>query len=117
VRTSAFNVGTGAFVVPARTAAVFVEVRPAPERIQLLKGDVTALSNSGALNKGQANSLTSKLDSSLAQLRRGNTAGALTRLRSFVNQVKSLVGEGVLTPMQARPLITEGKAIFGQLCF
>ena len=116
VRTSAFNAGTGAFVVPARTAAVFAEVRPAPERIQLLKGDVTALANSGALNKGQANSLTSKLDSSLAQLRRGNTAGAITRLRSFVNQVKSLVGEGVLTPTQARPLITEGKAIFGQLC-
>jgi len=116
VRTSAFNAGTGAFVVPARTAAVFVEVRPAPERIQLLKGDVTALANSGALNKGQANSLTSKLDSSLAQLRRGNTAGALTRLRSFVNQVKSLVGDGVLTPSQARPLITEGKAIFAQLC-
>jgi pullulanase len=116
VRTSAFNAGTGAFVVPARTAAVFVEARPAPERIQLLKGDVTALSNSGALNKGQANSLLSKLDSSLAQLRLGNTAGAGARLRSFVNQVKSLVGEGVLTPTQARPLITEGKAIFGRLC-
>ena len=57
----------------------------------------------------------SKLDSSLARLRRGNTAGAITRLRSFVNQVQSLVRERVLTPTQARPLITEAKAIFGQL--
>src|SRR5688572_27601141 len=61
VRTATFNAGSGAFVVPARTTAVFVEARPAPERIQLLKGDVTELANSGALNRGQANSLVTKL--------------------------------------------------------
>jgi len=116
VRTATFNAGSGAFVVPARTTAVFVEARPAPERIQLLKGDVTALANSGALTRGQANSLVTKLDSSLARLSRGDTAGAITRLRSFVNQVQSLMGERVLTPTQARPLIKEGKTIFGQLC-
>jgi hypothetical protein len=115
VRTSAFNAGSGAFIVPARTAAVFVEVRPVSERIQLLKGDVTALANSGALTKGQANSLVSKLDSALARLKRGNTAGAITQFQSFVNHVKSLVGEGVLTPTQAQPLITEAEAIIGQL--
>jgi hypothetical protein len=115
-RTSAFNASSGAFVVPARTAAVFVEARPAPERIQLLKGDVTALANGGALNRGQANSLVSKLDSALDRLSRGNTAGAGARLRSFANQVQSLMGERVLTPTQARPLIKEAKAIFGQLC-
>jgi pullulanase len=116
VRTSAFNAGSGAFVVPARTAAVFVEARPAPERIQLLKGDVTALANSGALTRGQANSLLTKLDSSLARLSRGDTAGAIARLRSFVNHVQSLLGERVLKLTQARPLIKEGKAISGQLC-
>ena len=116
VRTATFNAGSGAFVVPARTTAVFVEARPAPERIQLLKGDVTALANSGALTRGQANSLVTKLDSSLARLSRGNTAGAINRLRSFVNQVQSLMGERVLKPTQARPLIKEAKAIFGQLC-
>jgi hypothetical protein len=116
VRTATFNAGSGAFVVPARTTTVFVEARPAPERIQLLKGDVMALANSGALTRGQANSLVTKLDSSLARLSRGDTAGAITRLRSFVNQVQSLMGERVLTPTQARPLIREGKTIFGQLC-
>ena len=91
------------------------EARPAAERVTLLKGDVSALQSSGALSAGQASSLRSKLDAALAALAKGNKTVAINNLQAFVNQLNSLVTEGVLTPVQAQPLIAEAQAVIVHL--
>jgi pullulanase len=115
VRTSSFAGATGAFSVPGRTTAVFVELRPAIDRIQLLSGDVDALVASGALSAGQGKSLKAKLAAARSQLARGNATAAVSQLRAFVGAVQGLVDDGVLTVEQAAPLVAEAQSIIAQI--
>jgi len=64
------------------------------------------------LTWGQANSLNHKLDAVIHQwLVRGNVKAATNILGAFVNEVESLVSEGVLTEAQGILLISQANAI------
>jgi pullulanase len=115
VTTASFDSSGGAFTVPGRTTAVFVELAPPQERIDYLISDVDALVASGVLNQGQGNSLTVKLEGAIRQLDQGKPKQAVNRLNAFINEVESLIEEGVLTPEEGRPLIDAANSIIDQI--
>ena len=115
VRTASFNNSSGAFQVPARTAAVFWAQRSLSEQIQLLDQDVDDLVAAGVLNKGQGNALKAKLSAALRQLERGNNGTATNQLRAFVNQVQAFVKAGILSSAEGQALIGTVSSIAGQL--
>ncbi|RPH57849.1 DUF3372 domain-containing protein, partial [bacterium] len=93
VRTASVS-PSGAFSIPARTAAVFWAFRPAMEQIWLLIQDVDALEAAGVVNGGQANALRAKLQAALQQAERGNDHAAANQLGAFLHQVRALLTEG-----------------------
>ncbi|HEY3128954.1 MAG TPA: hypothetical protein VGL91_05810, partial [Acidobacteriota bacterium] len=77
-----------------------------PQDLATALGDqVQALVKTGTLNQGQGNSLTTKLAQILDSLNQGKTKTACNQLQAFINEVNSLVSEGVLPSGQAQPLI------------
>jgi len=76
---------------------------------------IAALESSGALNEGEANSLASKLRNAIAKLDEGKTNTAAAMLNAFVNQVSSLISDGVLTPSEGQPLIDAARAVIARL--
>jgi alpha-1,6-glucosidase-like protein/FIMAH domain-containing protein len=115
VRTSSFNASTGAFFVPARTAAVFISPRAVADQVGLLIGDVNALMTAGALSAGNANALAKKLEAARRAIQRGDSASARDALASFISQVNAFKKSGALTADQASALIAEAQAIVAQL--
>ena len=73
--------------------------------------DVETLVNTGSLNKGQGNALTKKLEGVLKQLAKGKNKTATNQLQATLNQVQSLVADGVLTPAEGQALSTAINAI------
>jgi pullulanase-type alpha-1,6-glucosidase len=114
VRTSSYNMMTGTFIVPGRTASVFLLPRPLDAQIALLVGDVEALVAVGALNHGQGNALESKLEAARRALARGDIQTARDDLNDFIQQVEAFVRNGHLTAEQGNPLIAEAQAILAQ---
>ena len=90
VRSASFRSDTGTFSVPERTAAVFVSLRPASQRVSLLAADVLRLKAAGDLSGGLTNSLVSKLQATLAALASGNGTAAIGHLRAFMQQCEDL---------------------------
>jgi pullulanase/glycogen debranching enzyme len=115
VKTAAYDETTGAFTVPGRTTAVFVELAPAQERIGYLIEDVESLVAQGVLNNGQGNSLIAKLEDAIKKLSAGQPKTAVNRLNAFINEVMSLIAEGTLTPEQGQPLIDVAADIIWQI--
>jgi len=76
---------------------------------------VAELEESGAINKGQANSLMSKLDAAARQFDRGNFGAAEKQMWLFVNKVESWIRREVLTPEKAEPLMIDAFAIIAYL--
>ncbi|MEJ2266905.1 MAG: DUF3372 domain-containing protein, partial [Anaerolineales bacterium] len=113
VKTASFETATGSFSVPGRTTAVF-EFSP-QEMLRSLIAEVSALVDSGSLNKGQGNALTVKLDNAITNLDRDKAKTALNNLNAFTNQVEDLVADGVLTPEQGQSLIAAAEAIATQI--
>jgi len=111
VRKAAFKSATGSFVVPARTAAVFVEDRPPADQVALLAGDVQALIDSGALSGGQGRGLLAKLSTAERHLRLGASHAAAGELRAFLQQIEAFERSRILTDAQADPLEMEARAI------
>ena len=72
---------------------------------------VQALVDDGALNDGQGNALTSKLENVLAKLARGNVNATANQLGAFINQVEDFIDDGVLTAEQGDPLIKVATAL------
>jgi hypothetical protein len=103
--TAKYNCGTGSFVLPGRTSAVFVRYEPARVRISHLMEDVQALVDAGVLNKGLGRSLLAKLANADKQLEASHSKTATNVLKSFVNETTSLITEGKLTADQGQPLI------------
>ncbi len=66
---------------------------------------VEDLVGQGVLNGGQGNSLMSKLEAVVASLANGKTNAACGQLNAFVNQVISLVDEGVLSAAEGQALV------------
>jgi pullulanase-type alpha-1,6-glucosidase len=114
-RTSSFDAATGMLSVPGRTAAVFVELRPASQRIELLLGDVARLLDEGALSAGNANALSAKLRAALAATARGNASAARGALGAFVNQCRALEQSRRLPEEEAEALIAEALEIIALL--
>jgi len=83
--------------------------------IEELIAAVIALRDSGAINKGQANGLLSKLESVSRQIDRGKFDTAANQLRAFVNQVEAWIRAGILTPEEGGPLVTKALAIIALL--
>jgi pullulanase len=115
VKTAAFNAATGSFTVPGRTTAVFVEYEQPQVRLMNLIADVQALQAGGYLNRGQANSLISKLQNAISRLDTNRPDVAANQLQAFINQVKDFMNSGVLTPEQAWPLINTATDIREQI--
>jgi hypothetical protein len=111
VRTATFAPATGQFSVPARTAAVFWEVRSFGQQLGFLVADVNALVASGALSKGEGKSLIAKLNAAIDQANRGNTTAAANQLNAFINELRALLSSGRLPAVQAEALIREAQAI------
>ena len=101
---------SGAFSIPARTAAVFWAHRPAMEQIQLLIQDVDALEAAGVVNGGQANALRAKLEAALQQAERDNDNAAAHQLGAFLNQVRA-----ILTAEEAEALIANAELAVEEL--
>jgi hypothetical protein len=115
VRTAGFDQATGEFYVPARTAVVFIEYASPQERLELLIEDVEELVAAGILNQGQGNALIVKLQGALEQLNKDKPMVAINRLGAFINQVYSLVDEGVLSPAQGHYLADKANSIIMQI--
>jgi hypothetical protein len=90
VKTAKFNARTaGTFTIPGRTTAVFVEYEHPKVRLTNLIADVRALEMQGVLNKGQANSLVTKLQTAIKRIDTKQPAQAAAQLGSFINQVRT----------------------------
>jgi hypothetical protein len=115
VKTSRFNRSTGAFTIPGRTTAVFVEYERPQVRIGHLIEDIQALVSEGVLNSGQGNALISKLEAAIQALDRGNPTAAVNQMNAFMNEVYALVRAGALTNDQGLSLIVKAKDIIWQI--
>ena len=77
--------------------------------------DVAALNDSGALNKGQANALTAKLEAAIQQLAKGNNTSAANQLQAFINQVNAFVKSGILSETDAQSLLAAAGCNMAQM--
>lgn len=82
-----------------------VHVQTLDEALESLVKAVNDLASSGALNRGQANALTKKLDAVTGRLANGRSRPACNSLQAFINQVTGFMANGVLTPDEGRPLL------------
>ena len=115
VRGSTFDLLTGTFDVAGRTTAVFVTMRSPSEQIDVIIGAIEDLLADGKLNGGQANSLISKLENVQSKIERGQVSAAINQLLAFVNEVESLVAEGVLGASDGAALIEAARNVIAGL--
>jgi pullulanase-type alpha-1,6-glucosidase len=115
VKTSSFDPAVGEFTIPGRTTAVFVEYAPPQERIGYLIEAVQELRTQAVLNRGQTNSLVSKLENAIQSLNAGRTGPAVSQLNAFIHELRSLLAQGRLRQSQAQPLIDTAKDIIWQI--
>jgi hypothetical protein len=66
---------------------------------------ISQLQTAGKLGKGNANSLSSKLDAALASLARGNPAAAANQLSAMRSEINSLVADGVVAASDVAALL------------
>jgi probable HAF family extracellular repeat protein len=81
------------------------------EATQSIIDTIAALVASGDLPHGVGNALTAKLEAAIQQLDRGNTRAAANQLTAFINQVESLIAEGLLSAEDGEPLIEAARDI------
>lgn len=89
--------------------------REPPVIAQNMIDRVKELVTIGSLNEGQGNSLTKKLDGFIKQLQKRKTKTALNQLNAFINHVRSLIAEGVLSSDEGQPLIDGANTIVSNL--
>lgn len=97
------------------TDSLRVVVTSVEDSIAGLIQDIRGLIGDGRLNKGQGNSLISKLEAALAQLAQGHVVPALNQLRAFVNEVTADISSGKLTPAEGQPLIDKANRVIAAL--
>jgi hypothetical protein len=115
VKTSSFDPAVGEFTIPGRTTAVFIEYAPPQERISHLIEAVQELHSQAVLNRGQTNSLVSKLENAVRSLNAGRPGPAVNQLNAFIHELRSLLAQGHLRQSQAQPLIEAAKDIIWQI--
>ncbi|MEW6208225.1 MAG: LamG-like jellyroll fold domain-containing protein [Acidobacteriota bacterium] len=87
------------------SCAFIVTVLSPQQAAQLLINSVNDLVSQGAINEGQGNSLTSKLDAAIEKMDQGNGNAARNQLEAFINQVNDLMNSGGLSASQGQALI------------
>ena len=105
VRASSFDAGSSTFSVPARTAAVFVELRPAVDQLNLLIGDVNVLQSDGKLTPSQALLLRISLQQAIAHLQNGRENPAVLKINTFILVVQVYRVVGILNGDDADRLV------------
>lgn len=81
------------------------------QSIGLLDAQIDALLNTGTLTAGQAAGLTDKLAAALGSIEGGRSTAACGQLAAFINQVRSLVNSGALSPQTGAALQAAASAI------
>lgn len=104
-----YKASDGAAESNTATVKITVTEVPPAQESQDLKDMVTALVTGGTLNGGQGNSLNSKLDQVIAKI--NNKTVACNLLQAFINEVNSLIVNGVVTPSQGQQLIDKANYI------
>ena len=89
---------------------------PSEEATATITDDVQALIDDSTLNKGQGNSLTSKLDNIIEKFEDGKNKPACNQLNAFTQHVDSLIDDGVLTSAQGQPLIDQANLVKAAFC-
>ena len=85
------------------------------QKIQQINTTIKDLITAGKLNKGQGNSLISKLDAAEKRLNNENRKAATNQLNAFVNEVKADVKTGKLSSINGQPLIDEAKTVINSI--
>ena len=86
------------------------------EATATITDDVQALIDDSTLNKGQGNSLTSKLDNIIEKFEDGKNKPACNQLNAFTQHLDSLIDDGVLTSAQGQPLIDQANLVKAAFC-
>lgn len=81
-----------------------------PQDVDELTGAVDDLYARGTLSQEERQALESKLKRALSRLKRGKTYSARNELLAFIEQVESLVEEGLLTDLEGEALIGRAEA-------
>jgi len=76
---------------------------------------VDAAASSGAIAKGNGNSLTVKLDAAATSIERGNTETALNQLDAFMHELRAMRSSGRLDDATAAGLETAAQAMIDSL--
>jgi hypothetical protein len=89
---------------------------PTPEeQFEDLADMVQDLFDADVLNRGQANSVQSKLDGAAAAFERGSTRAAINKLGAFINAVRALVRSRRLEPEVGDNLIEAAQALIDSI--
>ncbi len=67
------------------------------------------------LNNGQKKSFKKKADGALKNFNKGDIAGAVDKLTSFINQLDGFVNGGILTQEEINPLVDLAVAIIAAM--
>jgi hypothetical protein len=89
----------------ADTVTTTATIITAAAAIENARTIVNQLQTAGKLGKGNAKSLTTKLDAALRSIASGSPATAANQLNAMRNEINSLVTEGVLAASDAAPLL------------
>ncbi len=91
----------------ADTVTTTTTITTIPPRVGVDRalGFIESLAASGALSRGNANSLTSKLEAARRQIEAGNLTPVAGQLGAVLNELKAMVSTGRLTEAQAAPTV------------
>ncbi|HEX7937443.1 MAG TPA: DNA/RNA non-specific endonuclease, partial [Gemmatimonadaceae bacterium] len=81
-----------------------VLVKTSAQGLQDIEATIDQLVAGGALNSGNGNSLSSKLDAAVKQLQKGNSTPARNQLNAVLNEIDAMLQSGRLSPTDAATL-------------
>jgi len=96
------------------TSAQVSHILPATA-LQNLTTEINALQTSGALNGGNANSLSAKVHAAQQQLDKGNSAAMLGQIGALEDEIRAMQQSGRLTADQANTLLFEAQRLVSAL--
>lgn len=110
-----FGMFVGSAVVGGESrAAVWTTLSPQGQ-LGLVADDVASLVAGSRLNRGQGTSLTKKLEQATSFIDAGRTHPGANILQALVAQLQDLVAEGVLTELEAVPLVNAAQSVIDQI--
>jgi hypothetical protein len=79
-------------------------------------GSVESLADDGTLNKGNANSLSSKIDNALKSIENGNNVAACGQLGAAENEINAMISGNKITESHADSLLDILNSVSSQIC-